>query len=139
MASLELKNVSKVFRSKKDGDVYAVTNLDLTVAEKELLVLLGPSGCGKTTTLRLIAGLDELTAGTISIGGVVMNEVRPENRDVAMIFQRDALYPHMTAFENMAFGLQLRGVAKAEIETRVRALAATLGIAPLLDRRPGTM
>jgi multiple sugar transport system ATP-binding protein len=139
MASLELKNVSKVFRSKKDGEVYAVTNLDLAVAEKELLVLLGPSGCGKTTTLRLIAGLDELTAGTISMGGVVVNEVRPKDRDVAMIFQRDALYPHMTAFENMAFGLKLRGVAKADVETRVRALAATLGIAPLLDRRPGTM
>jgi multiple sugar transport system ATP-binding protein len=137
MASVELKNVSKVFQPKKNGeDIYAVTNLHLTIADKELLVLLGPSGCGKTTTLRLIAGLEQLTTGTISIGGIVMNEVRPEERDVAMVFQRDALYPHMTVFENVAFGLKLRRVPKAEVETRVRSMANALGIGSLLDRHP---
>ncbi|HWN95339.1 MAG TPA: ABC transporter ATP-binding protein, partial [Methylomirabilota bacterium] len=109
MASVELKNVSKVFHSRKGQDVYAVTNLNLHIADQELVVLVGPSGCGKTTTLRLIAGLEQPAAGNISIDGIVMNQVQPQDRDVATVFQRDALYPHMSVFENMAFGLQLRG------------------------------
>jgi multiple sugar transport system ATP-binding protein len=136
MASVELKNVSKVFRPKKAEEIYAVTNLDLAIADKELVVLVGPSGCGKTTTLRLIAGLEEATSGTVSIGGVVMNEVLAQDRDVAMVFQRDTLYPHMTVFENMAFGLELRHVSKAEIETRIKSLANILGVTPLLHRHP---
>jgi multiple sugar transport system ATP-binding protein len=136
MASVELKKVSKVFRQKSGAEIYALNDLSLIVADKELVVLVGPSGCGKTTTLRLIAGLEEPSAGAISIGNIVMNEVRPQDRDVAMVFQRDALYPHMTVFENMAFGLELRQVAKAEIETRVKSAASTLGIPSLLDRHP---
>jgi len=136
MASVELKNVSKIFRPQKGEEIYAVANLNLTVADNELVVLVGPSGCGKTTTLRLIAGLEELSSGTVSIGGIVMNEVLAQDRDVAMVFQRDALYPHMTVFENMAFGLRLRHVTKIEIETRVKSSASALGIISLLDRHP---
>lgn len=136
MAAVELKNVCKIFRQKKGEDVYAVRDLNFTIADKELVVLLGPSGCGKTTTLRLIAGLEELSSGTISINGAAMNAVPPQDRDIAMVFQRDALYPHMTAFENMAFGLKLRRVAKAEIRTRIHSTAEMLGLAPLLNRHP---
>ena len=136
MSSVELKNVSKIFPPGKTEEVYAVTNLNLTIADGELIVLVGPSGCGKTTTLRLIAGLEKVTAGTVSIDGIIMNEVLPPERDVAMVFQRDTLYPHMTVFENMAFGLKLRHVPKAEIETRVKSLAGALGVTPLLPRHP---
>ena len=136
MASVELKDVSKVFHPGTPREVYALTHLDLTIADKELLVLVGPSGCGKTTTLRLIAGLDQPTAGTILIGGTSMNDVRPEDRDVAMVFQRDALYPHMTAFENMAFGLELRGLEKAAVELRIKETAAALGLGGVLNRYP---
>jgi multiple sugar transport system ATP-binding protein len=136
MASVELRNVCKIFRQKKGEDIHAVRDLNLTIADKELVVLLGPSGCGKTTTLRIIAGLEEVSSGTISINGAAMNEIPPQNRDIAMVFQRDALYPHMTVFENMAFGLKLRRVPKSEIRTRVHSTAEMLGIAPLLDRYP---
>jgi multiple sugar transport system ATP-binding protein len=136
MARVELKNVSKTFRQKQSGDVHAVRDLNLTIADKELVVLLGPSGCGKTTTLRLIAGLEEVSSGNISINDAPMNKVPPQDRDVAMVFQRDALYPHMTVFENMAFGLKLRRIAKPEIRSRVNSTAEMLGIAPLLDRYP---
>src|SRR5687767_5236383 len=136
MASVELKNISKVSRQKSGAEIYAVSNLNLMVADKELVVLVGPSGCGKTTTLRLIAGLEELSAGTVSIDDIVINDVRPQDRDIAMVFQRDALYPHMTVFENMAFGLKLRNVSNPEIETRVKSTASTLGIATFLDRHP---
>ena len=136
MAAVELKNVSKVFQPKKGEELYAVANLNLKVADKELLVLVGPSGCGKTTTLRLVAGLEELSAGTISIGEVVMNDVLPQDRDVAMVFQRDALYPHMTVFENMAFGLRIRGITTAVTETMVKTTAGTLGLTPFLNRHP---
>ncbi len=139
MASVELKCVSKVFRIKKGEEVYAVTNLSLRVADHELVVVVGPSGCGKTTTLRLIAGLDKVTAGTILFENILMNEVRPQNRDVAMVFQNHALYPHLTVFENMAFGLELRRVQKAEIETRVKKVAATLGLSAFLDRYPAVL
>lgn len=136
MASVELKNVSKIFRQKRGGDVHAVRDLHLTIADKEMVVFLGPSGCGKTTALRLIAGLEEVSSGTISINGTPMNKVPPQDREIAMVFQRDALYPHMTVFENMAFGLKLRRVAKSEIRARVNSTAELLGIAPLLDRYP---
>lgn len=136
MARVELKNVSKVFRRRKAEEIYAVADLNLAVADKELVTLVGPSGCGKTTTLRLVAGLEEVSSGTISIGGINMTQVLPQDRDIAMVFQRDTLYPHMTVFENMAFGLGLRGVAKAEIETRVKSLAAAVGITSLLGHHP---
>jgi multiple sugar transport system ATP-binding protein len=136
MARVELKNLSKIFRQKKGEDVHAVRDLNLTIADKELVVLLGPSGCGKTTTLRLIAGLEEVLSGTILINGTAMNEVPTQDRDIAMVFQRDALYPHMTVFENMAFGLKLRRVAKSEIHARINSTAEMLGIAPLLHRHP---
>ena len=136
MARVELKNVSKVFHPGKTEEIYAVANLNLAVADNELVSLVGPSGCGKTTTLRLIAGLEEVSAGTVSIDGINMNEVLPQNRDVAMVFQRDTLYPHMTVFENMAFGLELRHVAKTEIETRIKSLTNMLGVTPILQRYP---
>lgn len=136
MARVELKDVSKIFRPKKREEIYAVTHLNLTIHDRELVVLVGPSGCGKTTTLRLVAGLDKASSGTIFIDNIRMDEVAPQDRDAAMVFQRDALYPHMTVFENIALGLQLRGVEKAEIEARVKSLAQTLEIAPLLGRRP---
>jgi multiple sugar transport system ATP-binding protein len=136
MASVELKNVSKIFRQKKGEDVHAVRDLNLTIADKELVVLLGPSGCGKTTVLRLIAGSEEASSGTISINGTATNDVPPQDRDIAMVFQRDALYPHMTVCENMAFGLKLRRVAKSEICARINSAAEMLSIAPLLDRYP---
>ncbi|HTD67670.1 MAG TPA: ABC transporter ATP-binding protein [Candidatus Limnocylindria bacterium] len=136
MASVELKSVGKVFRPKNGQEVHAVRNLNLHVANKELIVLVGPSGCGKTTTLRLIGGLEEATTGTISFNGTTMNSVSPQDRDVAMVFQNHALYPHMTVFENMAFGLTLRKIPSVEIKTRVQETASMLGIAPLLERFP---
>ena len=136
MARVELSNVCKVFHPKKGETVRAVTDLNLTIADGELVVLVGSSGCGKTTTLRLIAGLEELSSGSITIDGVAMNRVPPQDRDLAMVFQRDALYPHMTVFENMAFGLQLRKFPKEEIKARVQQTAITLGIAALLHRFP---
>jgi len=139
MASVELKSVSKIFRPKKGEVVCAVNNLTLHVADKELVVFVGPSGCGKTTALRLIAGLEEPSAGSIAIDGINMDEVRPQDRGVAMVFQSHALYPHMTVFENMAFGLELRRVAKPERESRVKATASMLGISALLDRYPAAL
>jgi multiple sugar transport system ATP-binding protein len=136
MASVELRNVCKIFRQKSGEDVHAVRDLNLTIADKELVVLLGPSGCGKTTTLRIIAGLEEVSSGTISINGAAMNEIPPQDRDIAMVFQRDALYPHMTVFENMAFGLKLRRVPKSEIRARVHSTAEMLSVSLLLDRYP---
>jgi multiple sugar transport system ATP-binding protein len=139
MASVELKNVSKIFPVRKGEEVYAVSNFDLQVADQELVVLVGPSGCGKTTTLRLIAGLEQPSAGTILFDGADMTKVPPQDRDVAMVFQSHALYPHMTVFENLAFGLEVRRVPKAELESRIKAAANTLGLTPLLDRRPDAL
>jgi multiple sugar transport system ATP-binding protein len=136
MASVELKAVSKSFRPERDKEIHAVRHLDLNVADGELLVLVGPSGSGKTTVLRLIAGLEEPSSGEILINGLPTAGSPPQDRDIAMVFQRDALYPHMTVFENMAFGLRLRKVRKAEIATRVEATAGMLGIVPLLQRHP---
>ena len=136
MASVELKLVSKIFRPRQGEEVRAISDLNLSIADGELLVLVGPSGCGKSTTLRLIAGLEEATTGEILMDGLPMSRVAPQDRDVAMVFQRDALYPHMTVFENMAFGLTLRKISKTEIKDRVTSLAVTLDIAPLLHRHP---
>src|SRR4051812_40661732 len=132
MAPVTLQGVRKVY---EDGFV-AVHGVDLDVADGELVVLVGPSGCGKSTTLRMIAGLETVTAGTVSIGARVVNDVPPSERDIAMVFQSYALYPHMTVRENMAFALRLKSVARAEIEQRVAKAAEMLGLEPVLDRLP---
>ena len=121
---------------KKFGDFTALQDLSLDVKDKEFLVLVGPSGCGKTTALRCLAGLEEISSGQVVIGDRVVNDVAPKDRDIAMVFQSYALYPHMTVFDNMAFGLKLRKVPKAEIEKRVGDAAKTLGIEALLKRKP---
>ena len=132
MASVELQHVDKIF----DSGVKVVADFNLNIHDREFIVLVGPSGCGKSTTLRMIAGLEDVSAGTISIGGRVVNEVPPKDRDIAMVFQSYALYPHMSVYENMAFGLSLRKTPKAQIDSAVRSAAAKLGIERLLDRKP---
>jgi multiple sugar transport system ATP-binding protein len=132
MAEVILEKVTKVF----PGGVVAVKEVDLHIHDEEFIVLVGPSGCGKSTTLRMVAGLEEITAGTIAIGGTVVNNVPPKNRDIAMVFQNYALYPHMTVYRNMAFALKLRRLPKAEIDQRVREAARILGIGDLLERKP---
>ncbi len=132
MASLSLKGVKKVY----SGNVTAVSDFNLEIADKEFIIFVGPSGCGKTTTLRMIAGLEEITEGELYIGDRLVNDVEPKDRDIAMVFQNYALYPHMTVYDNMAFGLKLRKTPKEEIERRVREAAKILGIEALLDRRP---
>src|SRR3954468_15799650 len=132
MASVTCDQVAKVY---SDG-TRAVSGLDLDVADGEFMVLVGPSGCGKTTALRMVAGLEEISAGTITIGDRVVNDVPAKDRDLAMVFQSYALYPHMTVFDNMAFGLQLRHAPKDEIRQRVERAAGILGISDLLDRKP---
>lgn len=121
---------------KKFGDVVAVEDLNIQIADKEFLVLVGPSGCGKTTALRCLAGLEEISEGRVLIGEQVVNDVAPKDRDIAMVFQSYALYPHMTVFDNMAFGLKLRKVPKGEIQKRVEDAAKILGIEMLLKRKP---
>ena len=132
MARVELEKVSKVY----PGNVLAVDGIDLAVEDREFVVLVGPSGCGKSTTLRMVAGLEEISAGTIRIGPDVVNDVPPKDRNIAMVFQNYALYPHMTVYKNMAFGLKLRRVPRAEIDKRVREAARILDLEPLLDRKP---
>jgi len=132
MAGVSLENVTKIF----PGGVKAVDDLTLDITDKEFIVLVGPSGCGKSTTLRMIAGLEEATGGDIRIGPRVVNDVPPKDRDIAMVFQNYALYPHMTVYKNMAFGLKLRKFPKAEIDKRVRDAALILGIEDLLQRKP---
>jgi multiple sugar transport system ATP-binding protein len=135
MASVSLQGIRKIYEDR--GKVHvAVHGLDLTVADGEFLVLVGPSGCGKSTTLRMIAGLESITAGTLRIGARIVNEVAARDRDIAMVFQNYALYPHMSVRENLAFALTLRKLAPGEIETRVRTAADLLGLGELLDRRP---
>ena len=131
MAQVTLRGVVK-----KYDDTLAVRGVDLTVADREFLVLVGPSGCGKSTMLRMIAGLEDITSGEISIDGKVVNDVPPKDRDIAMVFQNYALYPHMTVFENMSFGLRLRHLPKEQIRERVERAAGILGIGELLARRP---
>ena len=132
MASVRLEQVKKVY----EGGVIAVHNFSLEIQDKEFVVLVGPSGCGKSTTLRMVAGLEEVSEGRISIDGKVVNDVAPKDRDIAMVFQNYALYPHMTVYENMAFGLKLRKFPKDEIDRRVREAAQILGIVDYLDRKP---
>jgi multiple sugar transport system ATP-binding protein len=132
MAAVKLENVSKVY----DGKVTAVRDVNVDIRDKEFIVLVGPSGCGKSTVLRMIAGLEEISQGTISIDGKVVNDVAPKDRDIAMVFQNYALYPHMTVYENLAFGLKLRKYERREIETRVQNAAKILGIDTYLDRKP---
>jgi multiple sugar transport system ATP-binding protein len=131
MARVSFENVVKQF-----GDVIAVNNLNIDVADKEFLVLVGPSGCGKTTALRCLAGLEEITSGQIKIADRVVNDVAPKDRDIAMVFQSYALYPHLSVFDNMAFGLKLRKLPKEEIKRRVGEAADVLGIQDLLGRKP---
>jgi multiple sugar transport system ATP-binding protein len=132
MADVSLKNVGKIY----PGEIKAVNNFNLEIKDREFVVLVGPSGCGKSTTLRMVAGLEEISEGTISIDGRIVNDIPPKDRDIAMVFQNYALYPHMTVFENMAFGLKLRKMPKDLIRERVADAANILGIAELLDRRP---
>lgn len=132
MARVELEKISKIY----PGGVKAVDAIDLAIADQEFVVLVGPSGCGKTTTLRMVAGLEEITGGTLKIGPRVVNDVPPKDRDIAMVFQNYALYPHMTVYKNMAFGLKLRGMPKKEIQQRVGDAAKILDITHLLDRKP---
>jgi multiple sugar transport system ATP-binding protein len=132
MANLSLRHVKKVY----PGNVTAVKDFSVEIEHKEFIVLVGPSGCGKTTTLRMIAGLEEISEGELYIGDKLVNDVAPKDRDIAMVFQNYALYPHMTVYENMAFGLKLKKVPKAEIDERVKKAATLLEIEHLLDRRP---
>src|SRR5512142_3219999 len=131
MASVTFDHVTKRF-----GDVVAVNDLSIEVHDREFLVFVGPSGCGKTTSLRMLAGLEEITEGNIKIGDRVVNDVPPKDRDIAMVFQSYALYPHMSVYDNMAFGLKLRKTPTAEIKRRVQEAAEILGIQDLLVRKP---
>src|SRR6266542_1617192 len=131
MANVTFEHVTKRF-----GDVAAVNDLNLDIADGEFLVLVGPSGCGKSTALRMIAGLEEITGGVLKIGDRVVNDLAPKDRDVAMVFQSYALYPHMSVRDNLAFGLKLRKVPKPEIERRVNETGKLLELSTLLDRKP---
>lgn len=131
MASVTYKNVFKRY-----GDVTVITDLNMEIADKEFVVFVGPSGCGKSTSLRMLAGLEEISEGEILIGDRVVNDVPPKDRDIAMVFQSYALYPHMSVYDNMAFGLRLRKTPKADIDRRVKEAAGILGLENLLDRKP---
>ena len=135
MSSLSLKNIYK----KYAGGVVAVSDFNLEIADEEFVILVGPSGCGKSTTLRMIAGLEEITSGELYIGDKLVNDIAPKDRDIAMVFQNYALYPHMSVFDNMAFGLKLRKTPKEEIRKRVEEAARVLDIAHLLDRKPAAL
>ena len=136
MAKVTLKNVYKTYKGERGRDVVAVDNFNLEVNDREFIVFVGPSGCGKSTTLRMIAGLEEISRGDISIDDRRVNDVPPKDRDIAMVFQNYALYPHMSVYDNLAFGLKLRGVSPAEIKKSVGEAAAILGIENYLDRKP---
>ena len=135
MATVQLDGINKVY----DNGYHAIHDLNLEIAEKEFLVLVGPSGCGKSTALRMIAGLETITGGTMKIGDKVVNDVEPKDRDIAMVFQNYALYPHMSVYDNIGFALKLAKVPKAEIDTRVRKAAAILEVEDNLDRKPGQL
>ena len=132
MANVSLRHVYKIY----DGGVTAVTDFNLEIEDKEFIILVGPSGCGKSTTLRMIAGLEDISKGELYIGDMLANDVAPKDRDIAMVFQNYALYPHMTVYDNMAFGLKLRKTPKEEIKERVQEAARILGIEQYLDRKP---
>jgi multiple sugar transport system ATP-binding protein len=135
MATVTLEGVDKVY----ENGFHAVHGLDLAIADQEFLVLVGPSGCGKSTVLRMVAGLESITAGTLRIGDTVMNDVEPKDRDIAMVFQNYALYPHMTVYDNIAFALKLARVPKPEIDRRVRKAAATIELEQYLNRKPAQL
>ena len=132
MAEVLLKHICKIY----DGGVKAVNDVNIEIKDKEFVVLVGPSGCGKSTTLRMVAGLEDISSGELLIDGKIVNDVPPKDRDIAMVFQNYALYPHMTVYDNMAFGLKIRKFAKEEIDARVREAAKILDIEELLDRKP---
>ena len=132
MAELQLNNIYKVY----DNNVTAVRDFNLHIDDKEFIVFVGPSGCGKSTTLRMIAGLEDISKGDFFIDGKRVNDVQPKDRDIAMVFQNYALYPHMTVYDNMAFGLKLRKFDKAEIDRRVKDAARILGLEEYLNRKP---
>src|SRR5918995_1631768 len=134
MAQVVLKDLNK-----KYDEVHAVKDVNLHVRDKEFVVLVGPSGCGKSTTLRMVAGLEEATGGEIYIGDRLVNNIAPGNRDIAMVFQNYALYPHMTVYQNMAFGLKLKGTPANEIQKRVEEAANIVGLTQYLKRKPGTL
>ena len=135
MATVELRHINKIY----DNNVQAVFDFNLKIKDREFIVFVGPSGCGKTTTLRMIAGLEDITRGQLFIGDEVMNDVAPKDRDIAMVFQSYALYPHMTVYDNMAFGLKLRKFSRDEIDRRVQDAAEKLGLKPYLDRKPAAL
>lgn len=132
MASISLKNINKIY----PNGFHAVQDFNLEVEDKEFIIFVGPSGCGKSTTLRMIAGLEDISSGELTIDGNVMNDIEPKDRDIAMVFQNYALYPHMTVYDNMAFGLKLRKLPKQEIDQKVREAARILDLEKLLDRKP---
>ncbi|GAB6099785.1 sn-glycerol-3-phosphate ABC transporter ATP-binding protein UgpC [Halanaerocella petrolearia] len=136
MAKVTLNDITKVYRGGDDGPVKAVKEANVDIQDKEFVVLVGPSGCGKSTTLRMVAGLEEITDGELYIGDDIVNDVAPKDRDIAMVFQNYALYPHMNVYDNMAFGLRLRKMDDSEIDQRVKEAADILSITPLLDRKP---
>ena len=135
MASLSLRGIYK----KYPGGVVAVSDVNIEIRDKEFIILVGPSGCGKSTTLRMIAGLEEISEGELYIGDRLVNDIAPKDRDIAMVFQNYALYPHMTVYDNMAFGLKLRKVPKDEIDRKVQEAARILDLTHLLDRKPKAM
>ena len=135
MAEIILKNITKEY----ENGFQAVKDVNLEIKDNEFVILVGPSGCGKSTTLRMIAGLEDISDGELLIDGEKMNDVAPQHRDIAMVFQNYALYPHMTVYQNIAYSLKLKKVPKAEIDERVKAVAASLGLEELLDRRPGQL
>src|SRR6266702_3731404 len=139
VARVVIEHLSKVFTGPRGESIHAVVDASLSVEDKEFVVLVGPSGCGKTTTLRLIAGLEEASSGVISIDGKVVNDLAPRDRDIAMVFQNYALYPHMSVYENMAFGLKVRNHPKEEIDKRVKEAAEILDLLPCLDRKPAAL
>ncbi|HUR31216.1 MAG TPA: sn-glycerol-3-phosphate ABC transporter ATP-binding protein UgpC [Saprospiraceae bacterium] len=134
MAEVTLKNLSKRFE-----DISVVSDISLDIKDKEFVVLVGPSGCGKSTTLRMIAGLEDITSGELYIGDRLVNNIAPKNRDIAMVFQNYALYPHMSVYQNMAFGLKLKKIPEKEIQRRVEDAATIVGLMPFLKRKPGTL
>ncbi|HEU0761940.1 TPA: sn-glycerol-3-phosphate ABC transporter ATP-binding protein UgpC [Streptococcus pneumoniae] len=136
MVELNLKNIYKKY---PNSEHYSVEDFNLNIKDKEFIVFVGPSGCGKSTTLRMIAGLEDITEGTASIDGVVVNDVAPKDRDIAMVFQNYALYPHMTVYDNMAFGLKLRKYSKEDINKRVQEAAEILGLKEFLERKPADL
>ena len=131
--------LNKLYKKYPNSDFYSVENFDLDIKDKEFIVFVGPSGCGKSTTLRMIAGLEDITEGELYIDQNLVNDIAPKDRDIAMVFQNYALYPHMTVYDNMAFGLKLRKYDKADIDKRVQEAAEILGLKELLDRKPADL